>query len=430
MNAVGIDIGTTGICGVCVDTETGVIQRSQTQNSNAFLSSPNAWERIQSAEKILTVCQEILHACIDKDTRTIGITGQMHGILYTDPNGNAVSPLYTWQDGRGDLPYQDTTYADFLGSFSGYGHVTDFYNQIHRIRPQNAVSYCTIGDYLAMKLCGLKTPILHISNAASLGCFDIQKECFACDSSVRFVSDYPVIGTYHNIPVCAAIGDNQASVFSALTDKRDLLINIGTGSQISLITDHIIQGTDIEIRPYFEKNYLAVGAALCGGRAYSLLQSLFAEILRESGDFREEEVYTIMEKTARAISSPSLMVDTGFAGTRRDRKQYGSITGITTDNLRAGELVHGVINGMVKELYDLYQTLNLPFRHIVGSGNGIRKNPLLVNAIQEQFHASLRIPKHWEEAAYGAALIAMIASGIRKNAAEAQKLIQYQNENG
>ena len=38
------------------------------------------------------------------DIERIGVTGQMHGILYLDGEGNAVSPLYTWQDARGDAP--------------------------------------------------------------------------------------------------------------------------------------------------------------------------------------------------------------------------------------------------------------------------------------------------------------------------------------
>ncbi len=37
----------------------------------------------------------------------IGFTGQMHGMLYVDASGMAVSPLYTWQDGSGEIPLED-----------------------------------------------------------------------------------------------------------------------------------------------------------------------------------------------------------------------------------------------------------------------------------------------------------------------------------
>ena len=44
----------------------------------------------------------------------------MHGIVYIDGHGNALSPLITWQDGRGDLSYRDgLTYAEHLSKASG-----------------------------------------------------------------------------------------------------------------------------------------------------------------------------------------------------------------------------------------------------------------------------------------------------------------------
>ena len=127
MKAIGIDIGTTGICGAVVDTESGRVLRSVTENSEAFLVGCAEWERIQSVERIMAVADGILEALFDPEVAAIGVTGQMHGILYINAEGEAVSPLYTWQDGRGDQPYRGTTYAKLLGSFSGYGNVTDFY---------------------------------------------------------------------------------------------------------------------------------------------------------------------------------------------------------------------------------------------------------------------------------------------------------------
>ena len=41
--------------------------------------------------------------------------------------------------------------------------------------------------------------------------------------------------------------------------------------------------------------------------------------------------------------------------------------------------------------------------NIVGSGNGVRKNPQLVAAAERKFGSKMKIPAHLEEAAYGAA---------------------------
>lgn len=96
-----------------------------------------------------------------KDIKGIGITGQMHGIVYTDIQGNAVSPLYTWQDGRGNLNYRENqSYAAYLSDITGcpvatgYGLVTHFYNVQNRLVPTNATKLCTIMDYAVMKLSG------------------------------------------------------------------------------------------------------------------------------------------------------------------------------------------------------------------------------------------------------------------------------------
>ena len=131
MQAIGIDIGTTSICGVVIDIETGELIMSKTKDSNAFIKGVADWEKIQSTEKIITLATEILDSLITSNTSVIGVTGQMHGIVYYDKFGKNVSPLYTWQDGRGNQPYKDTTYADFLGGSTGYGNVTDFYTHCY-----------------------------------------------------------------------------------------------------------------------------------------------------------------------------------------------------------------------------------------------------------------------------------------------------------
>ena len=92
MNAIGIDIGTTSVCGVMIDTVTGELKKSRTENSNSFIDGCADWEKIQSVDKIINLATEILESLVDKDTAVIGVTGQMHGIVYTDTNGEAVSP--------------------------------------------------------------------------------------------------------------------------------------------------------------------------------------------------------------------------------------------------------------------------------------------------------------------------------------------------
>ncbi len=426
MKAIGIDLGTTSICGVLLDGDSGKVLSKYTLQSEAFLQSAHVWEKIQDTGKIIGLAEEIIEQLIkesDEGVAVIGITGQMHGIVYYDEQGKAVSPLYTWQDQRGNLAYQDTTYAGMLKSCTGYGNVTDFYNRINGIRLKEAVGYCTVHDYLAMHLCGLKRAKIHTSDAASFGCYNLAEHTFSYENTEEVLDGFHIIGSYRGIPVSLAIGDNQSSVFSTLADENALLVNIGTGSQITVISDRIVTVDDVECRPYFEGKYLLVGAALCGGRAYSILKNFYHELLQTVGV--TTDVYQVMNGLLKGRTESSLTVDTRFAGTRRQPELTGSITGITTENLTPADLTYGVLQGMIDELWQLYLKMEVKRHNIIGSGNAIRLNSTLIKIIEKQFGGSLRIPEHMEEAAFGAALYGLVACGAFPNMAQAQGLIRY-----
>ena len=427
MKVIGIDVGTTGICGVLLDGENGKVIGSKTVNSEAFIKTSNEWEKIQDVDKIISISLDILNSFLDdhaEDVVAIGLTGQMHGIVYVNAEGVAVSPLYTWQDGRANLPYKGTTYAEYLGSFSGYGNVTDFYNRENGLVPKDAVTYCTIHDYLGMLLCQNKEPILHASDAASLGFYDMAQRKFDYDYNARVTDGFEIIGTYRNIPVSVAIGDNQASVFSTLASTDDVLINVGTGSQISVVSHRPIVADGIECRPYVDGKYLIVGAALCGGRAYSLLKDFYKELL-DAANCNDVDVYGVMDRLLANKATTSLKVDTRFAGTRGDANIRGSISNISVENLTPSDLTVGVLYGMVEELYNMYLKMGVHRVGIVGSGNGVRKNQSLIRIAESVFGGKLRIPLHTEEAACGAALFALVSCGKYHSVAEVQGLIRY-----
>lgn len=423
MEIIGIDIGTTSICGVLIDAYSGELLKKRTISSEAFIETDNDFEKIQDPKKIISLSLGILNEFISDKTGAIGVTGQMHGIVYLDKEGKAVSPLYTWQDTRGNLPYKNTTYSAFLGVPAGYGLVSDFYNRENGLVPKNAVSFSTIHDYFVMTLTGLKKPLIHTSDAASFGLFGLSTNTFNAPVNADITSGFTVAGKYKGIPVSVAIGDNQASVFSTLQSDDDLLINVGTGAQVSLISDCEIKAPNIETRPYFDNKYLIVGCSLCGGRAYSILKNFYKETFSFIKDLSDEETYDIMEKMLQ--KEGALKVDTRFAGTRENPSIKGSITDISTENFNPQSLTRGVLAGMVSELYDLYENMNKQTKGLVGSGNGVRKNKSFIALSKEKFQKDLKIPAHLEEAAFGAAMFAAVASGIFCSSDEAKKLIKY-----
>ena len=278
-----------------------------------------------------------------QDVERIGLTGQMHGIVYIDKNGKCVSPLYTWQDKRGNLYSEngdscgekENAYDEIgeekinevkikktkgislieeiqqkckLKTASGYGLVTHIYNMRHSLIPKSATSFCTIMDYLGMCLTGRQVPLVHVSNAASFGFFNGRKMCFETEKLnemgieekwlPEICTDVKKLDTYRNCTVTAAIGDNQASFLGSVGNKSNtLLVNMGTGGQISILSDWYFEKDGIEARPFLNRKYLLAGASLCGGKAYALLENFFRKFVKEATG-QDKPLYKIMETMA------------------------------------------------------------------------------------------------------------------------------------
>lgn len=447
MNVIGLDIGTTTICGIAVDACTGKLLKSVTIDNGSFING-KAFEKIQSPQMIIEkVCSiasdlfaEFAPVC------AVGITGQMHGIVYIDENGKAVSPLYTWQDGSGNQPYKGGTYASVLSEATGYnvasgfGAATCFYHAENGLIPPSAVKLCTIHDYAAMVLTGRKTPLMHSSDAASFSLFSVEDGCFdkiavekaGLDYSLfpDVTCDFESVGEYNGAPVCVAIGDNQASfIGSVRTMDGCALVNMGTGGQISMLTDLKTAPDNMEIRPLCSGKNILVGCSLCGGRAFAVLADFFKSCLAMAGCECDGSIYKYMDAALESseAGSDSLVVSTKLCGTRSDPDVRGSVTNLGVENFTPVALMNGFLGGMVSEIIEMIEPTGCKVTSLVGSGNGLRKNLPLQKRFSEALGAQMQIPLNREEAAFGAALTALVAAGVKPSLEEAQMLISYES---
>lgn len=451
MRIIGLDIGTTSLCGILLDTDSGAVVRSLTLPNDSAVPSAHPYEKLQDPAALIARIQTIAETLRQEGgAAAVGVTGQMHGIVYTDRDGQPVGPLAIWQDGRGDLPYRDgKTYAEYLSTATGYplstgyGAVTHFYNTVNGCIPAGAVTFCNIHDLAVMALTGRKTPCLTPSDAAGIGLYDLKAGRFDRDA-VRAAgmdpSFFPEVAagfalaghTKDGIPTAAAIGDNQASVLGSVNDlAHSILVNVGTGSQISCVTDTLPETDVPDRRPLIDGHWLLAGSSLCGGRAYALLETFLRETAEQITGQAVDSAYPAMDRLMADYRPPAqpLVIDTRFCGTRREPTVRGSIRQIGIDNFTVAALCDGVMNGMAAELYDLYREM-APFlketpTRLIGSGNGLRRNAPLAARFSAAFGLPLSIPVHREEAAFGAALFAAVAAGRAASLKEAQALIRY-----
>lgn len=154
MKSIGIDIGTTTISFAVTDNDTLAVIQKYTIASAGFIHTENPWERIQDTDVILSRIRPVLNDILDtySDISAIGITSQMRRSICR-------------------ILSDDTGIKTALG----YGLVTHLFNVRKGLVPADASTFCTIGDYLGMVLTGRKSPLVHISQAAGMGLFELYK---------------------------------------------------------------------------------------------------------------------------------------------------------------------------------------------------------------------------------------------------------------
>nr|MBQ4320415.1 MerR family transcriptional regulator [Clostridia bacterium] len=159
--SVGIDIGTTTVSAVVYDIDLK-------EQLEVFNIPHNAYVRCdvyseQSVSIIIDKAEKLLYHILKcyPDTVSIGITGQMHGIVYVDADGSPVSELINWQDKRADEPTENgktTCEMIYLATgeniSTGYGIATHCYNMRNGLVPKESDGFCSIMDLFTMKICG------------------------------------------------------------------------------------------------------------------------------------------------------------------------------------------------------------------------------------------------------------------------------------
>lgn len=456
MTVFGLDIGTTTCCLVALDGKTGAELAVKTIPNASFLATDGAQARWQDPNLIWGKVQILLSEMEDMVGRPdcIGLAGQMHGIVYVNALGEAISPLYTWQDTR----------AASLDSGCGISHLAWLRRQsgyeglsagdgmsIHSVNlklglvPANTVALCTIQDYIGMRLAKLQKPITHSSDAASFGLFNLKERTYDLIAMRRcgiypgllpqIMDGYQLIGTTpQDIPIALAVGDNQASFAGSLQETLgSLVINVGTGGQVSFVCDRLCDDLLIQTRPYLDGQLLWAGLTLGSGRAYATLEQLFRNVVRMATGVEPASLYSLMTQEGLSYSdSEPLQICAQLTGTRLQPQKRGSIEGIGEDNLTPGALIWGFLRGIVQEFEQMYDIMrshtNFIPKRLIGAGNGIRKNPLLCHIVSQTFGMPLLIPVHEEEAAYGAALYALCACGKYHNIEEAQRVCVHYRE--
>ena len=387
-----------------------------------------------------SIRQVLAHAGGDRITG-IGLTGQMHGLLLVDAHLNPLTNLITWQDTRAaaELPaWQEKIGPQAPARLgcrlsAGYGGASLAWLARHGPLPEDARAL-SIAGFLAASLCAKAA--CDPTHAASWGLYNLLAGCWdmptidalgippellpilrpACLPLAHLSpSAQESLGLGPGVTVSSPLGDNQAGVYGlAGGDPQVLILNLGTGGQVSTPQAAYAHHSGLETRPMPFQGFIQVGSSLCAGWSYAYLRQFYQAVLREIGgiELSDEAVYERMNALVEGAASDGLAFDTRFDGSRLEPWLRGSLTGIDTHNFSPAALTRALSEGMVEELYNLAQAAGLQDTHrIIAAGNAVRKNPTLAQVISRRFGLHCEVSEHREEAALGAALAT--AAGLR-----------------
>jgi sedoheptulokinase len=357
----------------------------------------------------------------------------MHGILYVDKYGQEVSPYYTWQNPRGYKKTGDESLeyslSEMLGYpvYTGYGIVTHYSLYKEKNIPASARVVCNIGDYVCMNLSGASVPFTDITLGNSMGICNIKSgqkskslDLLGSECSGYFPEIVPttkLLGEYRGIPVIQALGDNQASFLGSVRDKeRSVLLNYGTAGQISFYSKRYENYSGFETRPLCNEGFIHAAFSLCGGNSYKILAHFFKETTSLFSLGTISDTIKIMDEMVLDFSNETIDCMPLFFGQRGRKSDSGYFKNITEENFTPGNMVKAIVQGMVKELHQHYEELPNSVKnrilYLIGSGNGIRKNRHLQNAVKLTYGKNVSLLNHSEESCIGAIINAGKGTGI------------------
>jgi sedoheptulokinase len=471
--SLALDLGTTSITAIAVD-EAGQIVTQVTRANDSAVTELTAGRAEQDPRRIFAIALDALRELADRMTGAplcLGLTGQMHGTLLVDTKRHPITNLITWQDRRANelVSGTKTTHLEDLLSrcseaalastgcrlSAGYMAVTLSKVQSQGELPRAAHRTSLLADWIGAELCD-EPIVTDRSNAASSGIYDLPSDCWsrelltACDLSSEL---FPTVresgatigrltpesaaetGLPSGLPVCNAIGDNQSAVLGSVPSHEPAIqINIGTGGQISWPVSNFTRVPDMDTRYLPHNRFMLVGAGLAGGDAFAWVNRTASTWLQSLGaDVPSEEIYQAMTSQAADLSphNDGLTCDPLFRGTRRQPLARGYFSGVRFDNFSLGHVSRAVLQGIAAGMKWFYDNAGdqqpQAIERIIGSGNGLRKNPLLVEIIEREFERPVFLPSHEEAAAYGTALLAGSTVGVWPDLETAGKCIRLES---
>lgn len=389
MSLVLIDSGTTYLKLVTVD--------------NNRIVDKKEYSTYDTEEKVKIIYDYLLNVSSLKNEIDVAISTEMHGFILINEEGDKLCDYISWtHECTRDILDEIKNRVSIenirkSGMPLKAGIPSTSLYELKKDTKIDAGILLTLGDYYIYRITGI-FPSMHPTNAAATGLFDLELNEWNLDyiSELGYkhftfpkVEEHIIFEKTINgvlFKFHEAIGDQQAALLGSEIDKDKMSINMGTGSQISVISDSLLLSSEFQTRPFFNDTYLLTIPNIPCGRALSVYMRFFKEIISKyiGGKVDEDKVWEmIMADMHDNNYKEALDIDMSFFDNAITHKSQGSISNINESNLNIDNLSVSIMNQMSNNYSIAYRRLPLSndYKKLVFSGGVARKNPCLTKKI-------------------------------------------------
>lgn len=458
---IGIDIGTSGTKTVLFD-ESGKVISSSLQEYDIIQKKvgwaeqdPESWWTATKNSLI----QVVKEAAIDtKEIKGIGLSGQMHGLVLLDADGEVLRDSIIWCDNRtteiakeienqvgrekliaitGNVAIPAFTLSKLLWVRK---HEPDIYKRVHKILLPK--------DYIRYKLTGVF--MTEVSDASGMQMLDIHKrewskellQILDIDKALLapVVESHTITGYISNkvatetglseiTAVVGGAGDQAAgAIGNGIVASGDVSATIGSSGVVFAYTDEVITDSEGRIQTFchaIPNTWHVMGVTQGAGLSLKWYRDTFCKEEKEIAKQKNCDVYEILTDQAREVSTgsdgliylPYLM---GERTPHMDPYASGVFFGIRASQGK-GHMVKAIMEGVGYSLLDCFELIkanHIPITSVKMSGGGGKSD------VWRQIHADLfdtevKTINVSEGPALGVAILAGVGTGVYKDEKEA-----------
>jgi xylulokinase len=451
---LGIDVGTSGSKAILID-ESGAVKAGATTEYPLHTPQPLWAEQDPSDWWTATVAS--IRAVLDKggaaagDIAGLGLTGQMHGLVMLDAQGEVLRPCIMWNDQR--TAAQCAAITEKVGlenvlRLTGNPILPGFTApKIVWVRENEPDVYAKVAkvllpkDYVRYRL--TDGFFSEVSGASGTSMFDVGERQWSGEMLDALevprewlpeVTESPEVsakvsaaaaeetGLLAGTPVVGGGGDQAAqAVGTGIVAEGIVSATLGTSGVVFAASESYRVEPEGRLHAFCHAMpgmWHLMGVMLSAAGSFRWYRDTLAEVERAKETETGRDAYDILTEAAAEVASGCeglifLPYLTGERTPYPDPNARGVFFGLT---LRHGKphmtraVLEGVSYGLLDSL-ELMRALGLSIEQVRASGGGAR-SPLWRQILADVFNAEIVTVNVTEGAAYGAALLAGVGAGV------------------